>query len=95
MNAINMNFTPTIVRREFRVAFSKRAQPVWFRVIKWAMLIALTAMFWHEPVFWWSLLAASLSGFVLHLFYRWKTLAWTRPWGGWNDIAAGHDKLQS
>lgn len=90
-----MNALSAGLRREFRVAFSKHAQPVWFRVIKWAMLITLNAMFWHEPNFWWCLLAVSLSGLVLHFFYRWKTIAWTRPWGGWNDLAAGHGKLQS
>jgi hypothetical protein len=23
-----------------------------------------------------------------HLFYRHKTRAWTRPWGGWKDVEA-------
>ena len=79
------------LRREFRVAFSRRAQPVWFRVLKWVGL--LTAMgLWHDrPVFWPTLAVLTGAAFALHFFYRWKTRTWTRAWGGWNDLAAGRD----
>jgi hypothetical protein len=30
--------TRRIIRREARVAFSRRAQPLWFRILKWAIL---------------------------------------------------------
>jgi len=48
-------------------------------------------VFWRHPFFWWCVLAAVGLGLGLHLFYRWKTRAWTRPWGGWNDLAAGRE----
>ena len=80
------------LRREFRVAFSRRAQPVWFRVIKWTLLLSLIAVFRREPIFWWCWLALSPLGLALHFFYRWKTRAWTRPWGGWNDLEAGRPR---
>jgi hypothetical protein len=32
-------------QRELQVAFSPRAQPWWFRLIKWGILIAVTARY--------------------------------------------------
>jgi len=80
------------LKREFRVAFSRRAQPVWFRVIKWAILITLTVRYWRSATYWWILLAVLVLGIPVHLFWRWKTKAWTQPWGGWSDVDAGHRK---
>jgi hypothetical protein len=80
---------PACLRRELRVAFSRRAQPVWFRVGKWLLLLGSAAR-WHDhPAFWPALAALTLLAFLGHLFYRWKTRGWTRPWGGWADLAAG------
>jgi hypothetical protein len=75
--------------REVKVAFSKKAQPVWFRVLKWAIILTLTALFWRSPIFWWCFLAASILAVCLHLLWRSKTKRWTQPWRGWNDIDAG------
>jgi hypothetical protein len=75
-----------LLKRELRVAFSRRAQPVWFRLVKWVVIITLAVRFWRHPQFWsWvlGLLALSLG---LHGFWRWKTRSWTRPWGGWDDV---------
>ena len=77
------------LRREFRVALSRRAQPVWFRVTKWVVLLALMVACRQTPLFWWCLLTLTPVGIGLHFFYRWKTRAWTQPWGGWNDLDAG------
>jgi len=88
-----MNNTGTILRREFRVAFSPRAQPVWFRIIKWTCILLGAAMFYDRRWFWQTLLCLAGAGTVMHFFYRWKTKAWTRAWGGWNDLAAGRDRL--
>jgi hypothetical protein len=41
------------LKREMRVAFSRRAQPVWFRILKWAIAITATVLFWRRPYFWW------------------------------------------
>jgi hypothetical protein len=86
-----MNALSSTLRREARVAFSMRAQPLWFRVTKWAVFLSLAAVFWRQPLFWRCVLAVAGLGLSLHLFYRWKTRAWTRPWGGWDDLAAVRD----
>ena len=77
------------LKREARVAFSTKAQPVWFRLAKWAVIILLAALFWRSAYFWWSLLGAIITGLALHAFWRWKTKGWMQPWGGWNDLDAG------
>jgi hypothetical protein len=39
------------LKREIAVAFSRRAQPVWFRVVKWIALISAAVFFWGAPSF--------------------------------------------
>jgi hypothetical protein len=77
------------LKREARVAFSTKAQPIWFRVAKWAVIILIGILFWRSALFWWLLLVAFIASMALHLFWRWKTHGWTQPWGGWNDPDAG------
>ena len=36
------------LKREMRVVFSKRAQPIWFHVLKWVTAIGVTAMLWRS-----------------------------------------------
>ena len=81
-----------VIRRELRVVFSLRAQPVWFRLLKWTLLLAGVVLFHARSWFWWTLAGLAAAGTLLHLFYRWKTKSWTRPWGGWNDLEAGRDR---
>lgn len=86
-----MNAFTTAVRREFRVALSRRAQPVWFRIVKWVAIITAVAL-WHDrPGFWPTLAALAAAALLMHGFYRWKTRTWTRAWGGWSDLPAGRD----
>jgi len=77
------------IQREVRIGFSPRAQPVWFRVIKWIVILSLAAIFWRKPAYWLCLLAVLLAGLPIHFLYRFETKCWTRPWGGWNDLEAG------
>lgn len=79
------------LRREARVAFSRRAQPDWFRVVKWTCILTGGVLFHNRPWFWWTLAGLAMAGTSIHFLYRWKTKVWTRPWGGWNDLAAGRD----
>ncbi len=81
----------TIVR-EWRVASSRRAQPLWFRIIKWTVFLAVSAALLGSRRFWYWLLAASLASITVHVIWRWKTQGWTRPWGGWNDREAGRPR---
>ena len=77
------------IGREIRVALSRKAQPIWFRIVKWVIAIGLTVLLWGTQFFWWWIIGAVLASLVVHFTWRWKTQGWTRPWGGWNDIAAG------
>lgn len=83
-----MNHT---IRRELRVALSKKAQPIWFRIAKWVFAISITAVLWGTPAFGWWLIGALLTGIIVHFTWRRKTRGWTQPWGGWNDIEAGRE----
>ena len=79
------------IKREFRVACSKRAQPVWFRVCKWVVLLGGAYAFYGSRYFWHWVAVLAAIGFFVHFLYRWQTHAWTRPWGGWNDLEAGRE----
>jgi len=81
----------TTFRRELRVAFSRRAQPVWFRIVKWTCILTGAALYHDTRWFWWCLAGLAAAGTLVHLLYRSKTRTWTRPWGGWNDLEAARD----
>jgi hypothetical protein len=89
--ATTMNALSIALRRELRVACSRHAQPVWFRLVKWSCLLTGVALFHDRYWFWWSIAGLTVVATALHLFYRWKTQVWTRAWGGWNDLDAGRD----
>ena len=74
------------IQRELQVAFSPRAQPWWFRITKWSVLILITARYRKRPWFRNVISVAFIGGLALHLFYRWKTQGWQRAWGGWDDV---------
>jgi hypothetical protein len=81
-----MKTSTAVIRREIRVALSLKAQPVWFRVLKWGIVLPLMIWLWHTRWFWPVILALFMAGLALHFFFRWKTHAWTRPWGVWDDV---------
>jgi hypothetical protein len=79
------------VKREMRVAFSRRGQPVWFRILKWAVLVAVGWLLWRSPYFWWWIAGFFALGLTIHFIWRWKTKRWTRPWFFWDDVEAARD----
>jgi hypothetical protein len=79
------------LRREMRVAFSRRAQPPLVRVLKWIVLVGISAWLWRSAWFWWWIPGAPTTGVLVHCFWRWKTHGWTRPWIGWDDVEATRD----
>ncbi|HEY0550698.1 MAG TPA: hypothetical protein VGF13_13925 [Verrucomicrobiae bacterium] len=81
-----MNTFADFVRREMRVALSPKAQPVWFRVLKWGFFLPFMYWLWHTRWFWLVTACMVPACLGLHLFFRWKTTGWTRPWGLWNDV---------
>jgi hypothetical protein len=76
------------VRREVRVALSPRAQPPWFRLLKWVVIVTVCVRYWRHPSFWWWSAGALALALTVHFIWRWKTRGWTRPWGGWSDVEA-------
>ena len=78
----------TVLKREIRVALSRRAQAVWFRVLKWVIALGVGVLFWGQPYFWLWILAALSLALTVHFIWRWKTKGWTQPWGGWDDLEA-------
>ena len=76
------------IKRELRVAFSRKSQPLWIRILKWLVAIAVSVYFWSTPFFWWWILGALALGVTVHFIWRWKTKGWTQPWGGWDDVDA-------
>jgi len=80
---------PDTLKRELRVAFSKRCQPLLFRVSKWIVAVGGAVLFFRSNLFWYWIGGLLLIGLTVHFVYRWKTHVWTRPWGGWSDIEAG------
>lgn len=84
-----MNTINAAIRRELRVACSRRAQPVWFRIVKWTCLLVSVLLFHDRTWFWWMVASLATAAMLMHFFYRWKTKVWTRAWGGWKDLEAG------
>ena len=58
------------MRREVRVAFSRRAQPVWFRVAKWIVAIGMSVLLWRTRSFWFWFLGALGLGLTVHFVWR-------------------------
>ena len=74
------------LQREARVALSRTAQSLRFRIVKWILTVAAIAWLWPSPYFWWIAGGAPSVSIGLHLFWRYKTKGWTQPWFGWDDV---------
>ncbi|HET6765952.1 MAG TPA: hypothetical protein VFH08_01090 [Chitinophagaceae bacterium] len=75
------------IKRELEVAFSKHAQPIWFRILKYIVLGGIVFFFWGTTLLWIILLVMFAFAMVLHFWYRYKTNGWTKSYGLWK-----HDK---
>lgn len=73
------------MQRELQVMFSLRAQPLWFRVLKWSIFLGLIHRFRRARWMWPTVGGLGGAGMLMHLLYRRNTQGWTQPWGGWND----------
>ena len=81
-----------IIKRELRVIFSRKAQPVWFRITKWVVFIGVGLVSYGTLFFCWWIVLVPAVGIIIHFVFRWKTHGWTRPWGRWDDLQAGQKK---
>jgi len=77
-----MSFTK-IIKREMEVAFSKHAQPVWLRVLKYILLGLFLYFFWGTKILWISLPILFVLALALHFWFRYKTRGWTKTYGPW------------
>jgi len=82
-----------ILKREFEVAFSKEAQPIGFRIVKYLVLISLVYVLWGSQWLWIILGAIFGLGLVLHFWYRHKTKGWTESYGLWKHERERQMKL--
>lgn len=80
------------VKKEFRVAFSKDVQPVWFRIVKWTIFLAISWRLWGTKWFKFWLGGISIAALTAHFTWRYKTRGWTQPWGGWDDVKAAQGR---
>lgn len=70
-------------KRELEVAFSKKSQPVYFRVIKYIVLAAICWIFWDSGYLVWIFVALLIPSLALHIYYRYKTERWTKSYKMW------------
>jgi hypothetical protein len=71
------------IKRELEVAFSKRSQPIWFRILKYILLVGILFFFWGTKLLWIILVTMFTSAMLLHFWYRYKTHGWTKSYGLW------------
>jgi hypothetical protein len=71
------------LKRELEVAFSKRSQSPFFRIIKYIVIGFLVYLFWGTKTLWWIFGPLLVLAFSIHFWYRFKTHAWTKSYGGW------------
>ncbi|WP_460915420.1 hypothetical protein [Spirosoma areae] len=86
-----------IITRELEVAFSRNAQPIWFRLAKYLVLGVLLYVYWNTSTLWLWLGISTVAGLILHIWYRYQTKGWTRSYGGWNyekNKPRQHRKIQ-
>src|SRR5689334_8946953 len=86
---LKVKFSKTL-KREFNVAFSKNAQSMGMRVLKYAILASSVYFFWSSTLFWIILSGGFIMSLLVHFWYRFKTGGWTRSYGGWD-----YDKSKS
>ncbi len=81
-----------LVRREWRVMFSRKRSPLPLRLAKWIVFLGIARRLYGTRWFKIWVLGLPLAGVATHLLYRHGTRAWTRPWGGWKDIESAKPK---
>ncbi|MFD0751623.1 hypothetical protein ACFQZS_15840 [Mucilaginibacter calamicampi] len=80
-----------LIKRELQVAFSKRAQPLWFRITKYCLFIFLGCMLWNGGSFGLVFSLLIIASLCLHFWYRYKTRGWTKSYGFWKPEHSTHE----
>jgi hypothetical protein len=71
------------IQREIEVAFSKKSQPVWFRIAKYILLACIFYFFWGSKLLWVIIPVTLILSLCLHFWYRYKTNGWRNSYGMW------------
>ena len=71
------------IKRELQVAFSKHSQPIWFRILKYILLVGIVFCLWGTKLLCVMLLIMFAFAMLLHFWYRYKTQGWTKSYGLW------------
>jgi len=79
----HMSFKKAL-KREFEVAFSKNAQPAWFKIMKYAVLGVVIYLFRETKWLWIILAILFVIAMFIHFWVRYKTNGWTKSYGMWN-----------
>jgi hypothetical protein len=66
-----MPFKRTLLR-EFEVAYSRKAQPLWFRLIKYVILGGLFICFWKSQLFLKIIAIIFILSLTVHFWVRYK-----------------------
>jgi hypothetical protein len=72
------------MNREVEVAFSKKSQPLWFRILKYIVLFATVYFLWGTKWLWIVLSSLFAIALALHFWMRYKTNGWTKSYGLWD-----------
>lgn len=72
------------IRKEIEIAFSKYAQPLWFRIIKYLLLGIFIYFFWGSKIIWAILFVTSMLSLAVHFWFRHKTNRWTKSYWLWD-----------
>jgi hypothetical protein len=73
-----------VLNRELEVAFSKKSQPIWFRIAKYAVLGMVIYFLWGTKWLWITLITLFVVAMVMHFWVRYKTNRWTKSYGLWD-----------
>lgn len=65
-----------------------------FRVVKYSVLLLVLgslAAWQGAAVMAWVLVVLAIASLAIHFLFRWKTKAWSRPWGPYKPLPALRD----
>jgi len=74
------------IKRELRVIRNNNGFPILQRIIKWAIFLSVARKLRGTRWFRAWAFGFPITGIVVHMFYRHKTDAWTKPWGGFKGV---------
>ena len=74
------------IKRELRVIRNNNGSPVLQRIIKWAIFLSVARKLRGTRWFRAWAFGLPIMGIAVHMFYRHKTDAWTKPWGGFKEV---------